>query len=53
MANSESSNFCEFIGISVDKFWEKVISVTNRDLFSISDEGVIERRFEIGTGAIR
>jgi hypothetical protein len=45
-------DFCEFIGITVEGFWRKVFSVTNKELFDISAEGVIKRRFEIGTGAI-
>lgn len=45
-------NFCEFIGISVEEFWQKVIAVTNKELFRISEDGVITRKFEIGTGEI-
>ena len=43
-------SFCEFIGISEDKFWEHVRLSTNRELFDVSSEGIITRRFRVGQG---
>ena len=45
-------SFCEFIGISVDYFWEKVVSVTNTDLFKIVGPREIRRKFSVGTGEV-
>jgi N-acetyl sugar amidotransferase len=43
-------SFCNYIGISVTQFWKKVHASLNRELFSISDDGVICRKFEVGSG---
>ena len=43
-------DFCEFIDISVDEFWRKVVSVTNKDLFDISESPNIKRKFTVGVG---
>ena len=42
--------FCEFIDISVDDFWNKVVSVTNKDLFDVSMAPNITRKFVVGKG---
>ncbi len=44
------ASFCEYIGISVDQFWEQVHSSLNRDLFYIDDGGRIRRKFKVGVG---
>jgi N-acetyl sugar amidotransferase len=44
------ASFCDFIGVSVDYFWQKVHSSVNKQLFSIRADGVIERKFTIGEG---
>jgi N-acetyl sugar amidotransferase len=43
-------SFSEYIGISVDQFWDKVRSSANRDLFDVRTNGEIERRFTVGVG---
>lgn len=43
-------SFCEFIGISVEQFWTQVYASTNKDLFSVSNDGTIRRRFKVGEG---
>lgn len=43
-------SFCEFIGISVEQFWTQVYASTNKDLFSVSNDGTIQRRFKVGEG---
>ncbi|MFT5211436.1 MAG: N-acetyl sugar amidotransferase [Flavobacterium sp.] len=45
-------SFCEYIDISVDYFWEKVVSVTNTDLFEIVGSREIKPKFVVGTGEI-
>ena len=43
-------NFCSYIGISTEQFWEKVYSSVNRDLFTIKKNGAITRKFKVGVG---
>ena len=43
-------SFCSYIEITVLEFWEKVYSVTNKDLFTIKPDGTILRKFKVGTG---
>ena len=43
-------SFCSYISISVAQFWEKVFAATNRDLFRVSPDGTINRRFKVGIG---
>lgn len=42
--------FCSYIDISVGRFWEQVRRSVNRDLFTVHDDGRIERRYVVGTG---
>lgn len=44
------SGFCEYIGISVAAFWEKVRTSVNRELFDIGTDGAIRPRFRVGVG---
>lgn len=44
------AGFCDYISISVDRFWEIVCSAANKDLFSISSGGTLVRKFKIGFG---
>jgi len=44
--------FCEFIGITVHEFWEKVVSVVDKDLFTIVGPSEIKRKVEVGTGEL-
>lgn len=43
-------SFCEYIGISVKEFWNKVHSCLNKDLFYIDDNGQIHAKFQVGVG---
>ena len=43
-------SFSDFIGISIDEFWGKIRSVTNKDLFQIRNDGKITKKFIVGKG---
>ena len=43
-------NYCDYLEISVDYFWEKVRASTNPDLFDLSERGSIKRKFKVGVG---
>lgn len=44
-------SFCEFVGISLNDFWEHVEGqILNRSLFEIEGQGNYRRKFKIGTG---
>jgi N-acetyl sugar amidotransferase len=43
------AGFCDYIGISVQAFWDKVYQSTNLELFDISN-GVIKPKFKVGVG---
>lgn len=42
--------YCDYLGISVEDFWDQVRRVCNRTLFDLSDEGTITPRFKVGEG---
>lgn len=44
------ASFCDYIGISVAAFWEKVHASVNRELFDIGTDGAIRPRFRVGVG---
>lgn len=44
------ASFCDYIGITVDAFWEQVRRATNRNLFDVHADGTITPRFEVGVG---
>lgn len=44
------ANYCGYLGISVDSFWERVRAATNPKLFSVAGDGSIQRRFQVGVG---
>lgn len=44
------ASFCDYIGIRVDEFWAQVRRSVNKNLFEVTSEGRIERRFKIGVG---
>lgn len=50
ISNEYIKDFCEYIEIPVSLFWEKVKSVTNKELFYIDDKGKIKRKFKVGVG---
>ncbi len=43
-------SFSEYIGVSVDGFWDQVHRSVNRDLFQVGNDGTITRRFTVGVG---
>jgi N-acetyl sugar amidotransferase len=42
--------FSDYIGLSVEQFWDKVHSSVNRQLFDIQPNGRITRKFKVGVG---
>lgn len=44
------ATYCDYLGITVDAFWQQVRAATNRTLFDIRPDGSIVRRFEVGVG---
>lgn len=42
--------YCDYLGISVEGFWQQVRAATNRRLFDIRPDGSIARKFEVGVG---
>ena len=44
------ASFCDYIGISVDEFWQHVRRAVNRDLFIVSEDSKITRKFVVGCG---
>ena len=44
------ASFCEYIGISLDQFWQQVHANLNRDLFDLAPNGTITPRFRVGEG---
>ncbi len=44
------SDFCNYIGINIQEFWEKVHGSLNRELFYLDASGKITRKFKVGVG---
>jgi N-acetyl sugar amidotransferase len=44
------ASFSDYIGISVDQFWEQVHRSVNPQLFQLDNRGRITRRFKVGVG---
>lgn len=42
--------FSDYIGISVKQFWDQVRASVNRDLFDVTGDGRITRKFRVGVG---
>lgn len=43
-------SFSEYIGITVEEFWEQVDKSVNKDLFTKEDEGKYKPKFKVGVG---
>ena len=43
-------SFSDYIGISVDEFWTQVKASVNQQLFDVSKDGKISRKFKVGVG---
>jgi len=48
--DSYIESFCKYIDISKDEFWDKVKASINTDLFQITSDGKIERKYKVGVG---
>ncbi len=44
------ARYCEYLGIGVDAFWEKVRKTCERKLFDVRSNGTIAPRFTVGVG---
>lgn len=44
------ASFCQYIGITVDEFWQQVYKSVNKDLFDVGSDGEITRRYQVGVG---
>jgi len=44
------SDYCDYLGITTELFWEKIRMATNKDLFFIDKFGAISPRFTVGVG---
>ena len=45
------TSFCDYIGITMGEFWDQVRSSMNRELFSLTRDGSISRKFTVGVGS--
>lgn len=43
-------DYCDYLGISVADFWEKVKASVNKTLFSVETDGSIRPKFKVGVG---
>jgi N-acetyl sugar amidotransferase len=43
-------SFCNYIEITVEQFWQQVKENLNLDLFTISSDGKIQKKFRVGVG---
>jgi N-acetyl sugar amidotransferase len=43
-------DYCDYLGVSTIKFWDKVKASVNEQLFSIENDGSIRRKFKVGVG---
>ena len=44
------ADFCKYIEISIDEFWENVHNSLNKELFDLDNTGKITRKFIVGEG---
>lgn len=44
------ASFSDYVGISVGEFWEQVHRSVNRELFDVTSQGEVVRRFQVGVG---
>lgn len=43
-------DYCDYLGISVADFWEKVKASVNKTLFTVESDGSIHPKFKVGVG---
>lgn len=44
------NDYCDYLGISVADFWEKVKASVNKTLFTVESDGSIHPKFKVGVG---
>lgn len=44
------ASFSDYIGVAVEDFWDQVRASANRELFDVTPNGGIVRKFEVGAG---
>ena len=49
-SNQYINSFCEYINITEQEFWKQVKENMNHDLFEISANGQINRKYKVGLG---
>jgi len=45
-------NYCQYLGIQENEFWEKIRAACNKDLFYIDENGSIQKKFKVGRGLV-
>ena len=49
-SNDYIKNFCDYIDITVEQFWKHVRKNVNPDLFTVTSDGKIKKKFKVGKG---
>jgi N-acetyl sugar amidotransferase len=49
-SNDYIKSFCNYIDITVDQFWKQVRKNVNLDLFTVTSDGKIKKKFKVGKG---
>ena len=43
-------DYCDYLSISIDEFWEQLKISINKNLFTVENNGSIRRKFKVGVG---
>ena len=49
-SNNYIKSFCDYIDITVEQFWKQVNKNVNPDLFTLTADGKIKKKFKVGKG---
>jgi hypothetical protein len=49
-SNDYIKSFCDYIDITVEQFWKQVRKNVNLDLFTVTSDGKIKKKFKVGKG---
>lgn len=49
-SNNFIEQYCDYLEITTEYFWEKMLSIVNRDLFAVGDNRKITPKFKVGIG---
>lgn len=49
-SNDYIKSFCDYIDITVEQFWKQVRKNVNPDLFTVTADGKIKKKFKVGKG---